>query len=235
MTLNPRIIVALDVPDTSEALRLASQLDPSRCRLKIGSELYTAVGPSLVETLQSRGFEVFLDLKFHDIPNTVAAACRVAAGLGVWMVDVHAQGGRAMLEAAREAVDAADHQPLLIAISVLTSLDEPQLTELGISASPQQQVARLASLAQAVGFDGMVCSPVEVALLRRQWGHNACLVTPGIRPAGSAPDDQRRTLTPLEALTQGASYLVVGRPITRAPDPAAALEAMHADLSSLGS
>jgi len=228
----PRVIVALDVASSAGATTLARQLDPTLCRLKIGSELYTAAGPALIETLQGRGFSIFLDLKFHDIPNTVAAACRAAASLGVWMLDVHAQGGRRMLAAAREALAGFSAPPLLVAVTVLTSLDDTELAELGLPGPALDQVQRLAELAMAAGVDGLVCSPLEVETLRQRFGPAPCLVTPGIRPAGSARDDQRRTLTPAEAVARGASHLVVGRPITRAPDPARALVELAADLAN---
>jgi len=228
--MEPRVIVALDVASRDEALALCGQLNPTLCRLKVGSELYTAAGPELIDDLHERGFQVFLDLKLHDIPHTVAAACRVAAELGVWMLDVHAQGGRRMLEAARDALEGASFRPLLVAVTVLTSLAEADLRELGLAGSPVDHVQRLARLAMAAGADGLVCSPLEVELLRRQLGAGPCLVTPGIRPAGSAGDDQRRTLTPREALQRGASYLVVGRPVTRAADPGKALAELVAGL-----
>lgn len=217
------IIVALDFPEASQALDLATRLDPGRCRLKVGSELYTAAGPTLIETLQNRGFQIFLDLKFHDIPNTVAGACRVAGDLGVWMVNVHAQGGRRMMMAARDALGAFSSPPLLLAVTVLTSLDVEDLKELGLEVSPAELVSRLASLAMTAGLDGVVCSPREVAMLRQQLGPDPCLVTPGIRPPGATGDDQRRTLAPRQALDLGASFLVVGRPVTGAADPARAL------------
>ena len=228
----PRVIVALDVASSAGATTLAGQLDPALCRLKIGSELYTAAGPALIETLQGRGFSIFLDLKFHDIPNTVAAACRAAASLGVWMLDVHAQGGRRMLAAAREALAGFSAPPLLVAVTVLTSLDDTELAELGLPGPALDQVQRLADLAMAAGVDGLVCSPLEVETLRQRFGPAPCLVTPGIRPTGSASDDQRRTLTPAEAVARGASHLVVGRPITRAPDPARALAELTAGLAN---
>lgn len=220
-----RIIVALDFSTADAALALAERLDPANCRLKVGKELFTRAGPALVEKLAARGFDVFLDLKYHDIPNTVAAACRAAADLGVWMLNVHALGGPAMLRAAREALPA--HGPLLVAVTVLTSLDREQLEAVGLAGEPAEQVSRLAGLAGAAGLDGVVCSPREIGLLRRQMGEDFCLVTPGIRPAGSAEDDQRRVMTPAEALNAGADYLVIGRPITAAPDPLEALRAIQ--------
>ncbi len=218
------LIVALDVPAAGPALDLAQRLDPELCRLKVGKELFTRAGPGLLEALQRLGFEIFLDLKFHDIPNTVAAACRVAAELGVWMLDVHASGGRAMLMAAREALAHFNQPPLLVAVTVLTSLAQSDLAELGWADTADQLVLRLARLGQACGIDGVVCSAREAALLRTTLGGTLTLVTPGIRPAGCADDDQHRVMTPTGALAAGASYLVIGRPITRASDPLAALQ-----------
>lgn len=222
--IDPRIIVALDYADAPSALALATRLDPGLCRLKVGKELFTVAGPQLVEQLQQRGFEVFLDLKFHDIPNTTAQACKAAAGLGVWMVNVHASGGRRMMEAAREVLANFAKRPQLIAVTVLTSMAQADLAEIGIALAPAEQVARLAALAQASGLDGVVCSAQEAALLREQAGAAFCLVTPGIRPADAAADDQSRIMTPRAALENGSSYLVIGRPITKATDPLQALQ-----------
>lgn len=227
----PRLIVALDFPNVRQAEELVSQLEPAACRLKVGKELFVRGGPQLLERLQARGFEIFLDLKFHDIPNTVAGACRAAAELGVWMVNVHALGGSAMMQAAREAIAAASAQPLLIAVTVLTSHDTASLQELGLAA-PVDLVPRLAHLAHQAGMDGVVCSAREASLLRAQEGSSFCLVTPGIRPASAAADDQHRVMTAQAALAAGADYLVVGRPITAAPDPMAALAALQADMST---
>ncbi len=229
---NPRIIVALDYPEAGPALDLARQLDPDVCRLKVGKELFVAAGPVLVQELVHRGFQVFLDLKFHDIPNTVARACRAAARLGVWMLNVHASGGLAMMQAAREALEEAGERPHLIAVTVLTSLNQGELARIGLDCPPAQQVLRLAVLAREAGLDGVVCSGAEAASLRQALGPRFLLVTPGIRPPGSPSDDQERVLTPLQALAAGADYLVVGRPITRAPDPAAVLRHMHAEISA---
>jgi orotidine-5'-phosphate decarboxylase len=228
---DPRIIVALDYPDARTALAAASRLDPALCRVKVGSELYTAAGPALVESLQRSRFGVFLDLKFHDIPNTVAGACAAAAGLGVWMINVHALGGRAVLEAAQGALARRSARPRLVAVTLLTSIGAADLAEIGLAGGPQDAVARLARLAHACGLDGVVCSAQETAGLRRQLGKEFCLVTPGIRPEGAAGDDQSRVATPRAAIAGGADYLVVGRPITRAPDPAAALRAIHAEIA----
>ncbi len=228
---DPRVIVALDYPDAKGALALAGRLDPKSCRLKVGKELYTAAGPALVSRLVQSGFGVFLDLKYHDIPNTVAGACAAAAGLGVWMINVHALGGRAMMSAAREALAGTARPPKLIAVTVLTSMGAGELTEVGIAGSPRDAVSRLARLAQACGLDGVVCSPQEAAMLRQECGKAFALVTPGIRPAEAGKDDQQRIATPRQAIADGADYLVIGRPITRAPDPLAALHAINAAIA----
>jgi orotidine-5'-phosphate decarboxylase len=230
--INPHIIVALDFAEPSRALALASRLNPSLCYVKVGKELFTGGGPDLVERLTAQGFQVFLDLKFHDIPTTVARACKAAAALGVWMVNVHTLGGRRMLEAAREAVASSAHKPLLIGVTLLTSMDDDDLREIGIAARVEEQVVRLAGLAQQSGLDGVVCSAQEARSLRGRFGPKFCLVTPGIRPGGTSAQDQRRTMTPLEALKAGADYLVIGRPITQAPDPEKALEAIQAEIDA---
>jgi orotidine-5'-phosphate decarboxylase len=221
---DPKIIVALDFPQTAPVLALMKRLDPSLCRLKVGKELFTAAGPQLVEKLLKHGFEVFLDLKFHDIPNTTAQACRTAAALGVWMVNVHAMGGKRMMEAAREALENVKHRPKLIAVTVLTSMAQEDLHRIGINDSPAHMVTLLAKLVRDSGLDGVVCSALEASTLRQQFGKDFCLVTPGIRPANSAADDQLRIMTPRAALEAGSSYLVIGRPITQAPDPLQALQ-----------
>jgi orotidine-5'-phosphate decarboxylase len=233
--IDPRVIVALDFADPGEALALAARLDPPECALKVGNELFVAGGPEPVRRLVARGFRVFLDLKFHDIPNTVAHACAAATQLGVWMLNVHAAGGRAMLLAAREAIaeavaSGAEPRPLLIAVTVLTSLDRAALAETGVAADPAVQALRLASLTRECGLDGVVCSAAEAPALRAALGPDFALVTPGIRPAGSSKDDQARVVTPADALARGATYLVVGRPITRAADPVAALAAINRSL-----
>ncbi len=233
LPVGPRIIVALDFPQAPPALELVHQLDPSLCRLKVGKELFTAAGPQLIEQLQRRGFEVFLDLKFHDIPNTTAQACKAAAALGVWMVNVHAFGGRRMLEAAREALSNVQQRPKLIAVTVLTSMAAADLHELGIDASPAQMVSRLARLASESGLDGVVCSAQEATVLRQQCGKDFCLVTPGIRPANAAANDQSRIMTPRAALENGANYLVIGRPITQASDPLIALREISQDIGGV--
>jgi orotidine-5'-phosphate decarboxylase len=228
-----KIIVALDYADAVSALALVERLDPALCRLKVGKELFTVAGPELVRALVARGFEVFLDLKFHDIPNTVAAACRAAAGLGVWMMNVHASGGRRMMTAAQEALADLTQRPLLIAVTVLTSMSAEDLAEVGIAAAPADQVLRLAHLTQACKLDGVVCSAQEAAMLRTDLGANFRLVTPGIRPAGAEVGDQRRVMTPAEALRAGATDLVIGRPITAAADPLAALKQIQSDIQIL--
>jgi len=219
-----RIVVALDYPSAKEAINLAEQLDPENCRLKVGKELFTREGPAIVEKLQNKGFEIFLDLKFHDIPNTTAAACAAAADLGVWMINVHALGGRRMMEAARNAVDKCGHQPLLIGVTILTSMSADDLLEVGLSDQPANEVARLAGLAKDSGLDGLVCSAQEATAMQTRFGPDFILVTPGIRPAGSEIGDQRRTMTPADAINTGSSYLVIGRPISRAANPANALK-----------
>jgi orotidine-5'-phosphate decarboxylase len=221
---DPKIIVALDFADGTVALDFARRLRPDLCRLKVGKELFTAAGPALVAELQRSGFQIFLDLKFHDIPNTVAQACKAAAALGVWMLNLHALGGRAMMTSAREALGDSPERPRLTAVTVLTSMTSSDLAEVGVAAaSPGEAALRLAKLSARCGMDGVVCSAEEARLLRAECGPDFLLVTPGIRPEGSAADDQKRIATPASALNNGASYLVVGRPITRAPDPLTAL------------
>ncbi len=220
---NKRIIVPLDVPDADAALALASRLDPKLCRLKVGKELFVAAGPAVVTRVQERGFEVFLDLKFHDIPNTVAGACRAAAKLGVWMMNVHASGGEAMLRAARDAVGTVARPPLLIAVTVLTSLSDADLARVGYAGSVTDNVERLARLTRACGLDGVVCSAQEAKLVRAATGSDFVLVTPGIRLASDGANDQARVVTPVDAVRNGADYLVIGRSITGAADPAAKL------------
>lgn len=230
---DPRILVALDFATATEALALVDRLSPALCRLKIGKELFTAAGPQLVETLVARGFDIFLDLKFHDIPNTVAHACQVAARLGVWMVDVHALGGRRMMEAALDALANETHRPKLIAVTLLTSMQATDLLEVGLSGTPEQNVLRLATLARDSSLDGVVCSAQEAAALRAALGPRFALVTPGIRLAGNRPDDQARVTTPADAVRLGSDYLVIGRPITRSADPLATLQQIDAELQSL--
>ena len=203
-------------------MSLAKQLNPKHCRVKVGKELFTSAGPSVVEALQTLGFDVFLDLKFHDIPNTCAKAVAAAADLGVWMVNVHASGGLRMMTAAREALEKKSHQPLLIGVTVLTSMEQSDLADIGLDIEPLTQVERLARLTQTAGLDGVVCSAQEVGLIGDACGADFLTVTPGIRPAGSEQGDQRRVLTPQQAKQQGVSYMVIGRPITQAQDPATA-------------
>ena len=230
----PRIAVALDTPDPAAAVALADRLEPRQCRLKVGKELFTAGGPRVVEMLMTRGFDVFLDLKYHDIPNTVRAACRVAAGLGVWMVNVHASGGAAMLEAAREGVNGVSRPPVLVAVTVLTSLDRSDLEQIGFGIDPAALGLRLTHLALDHGCDGVVCSAREVAAYRAELGAAPVLVTPGIRPASAPADDQKRGATPGEAIAAGADILVVGRPITAAADPVAALHGIGEEVAQAG-
>jgi orotidine-5'-phosphate decarboxylase len=230
---DPKIIVALDYPQAQPALDLVARLEPSLCRLKVGKELFTAAGPRLVEQCMQRGFEVFLDLKFHDIPNTTAQACKAAASLGVWMVNVHALGGRRMMEAARDAVATSARPPKLIAVTVLTSMAQEDLAGIGIEATPAEMVLRLAKLAQDSGLDGVVCSAQEAALLRQHCGSSFCLVTPGIRPADASADDQTRIMTPAAALQNGSSYLVIGRPVTKAADPLLALQNISREIGEM--
>ncbi|MCR9103775.1 MAG: orotidine-5'-phosphate decarboxylase [Gammaproteobacteria bacterium] len=230
--MNSPVIVALDYPDAASALALSAQLDPQQCRVKVGKELFTRGGPALVEALQAQGFEVFLDLKFHDIPNTVAAAVRAAAELGVWMVNVHASGGRRMLQAARESLEPLSSKPLLIGVTVLTSMSDDDLAELGHHDGTQQRVLELAALCSGCGLDGVVCSAQETTALRAHYGTDFCLVTPGIRRAGDAAGDQRRVVTPAAAMAGGSDYLVIGRSITAASDPLDALQSILQELQA---
>lgn len=234
MTPPPRIIVALDFAAEAQVWPLVDRLDPAACRLKVGKELFTRGGPALVKALVARGFDVFLDLKFHDIPTTTAKACRAAAELGAWMINVHALGGRAMLEAARQALETLDRRPLLVAVTVLTSHTDDSIKEVGLAGSVTDNVLRLSRLAAHCALDGVVCSPREARLLRAAHGPGYRLVTPGIRPAAARADDQARTMTPVEALANGADYLVIGRPITQADDPLRALRALQAEIDPHG-
>jgi len=228
-----RIIVALDYPDAAAARQFVSRVRPGLCRLKVGKELFVAAGPAFVRELVDQDYDVFLDLKFHDIPNTVAQACKAAARLGVWMLNVHAAGGPRMLAAARESLDGLDNRPLLIAVTVLTSMSAEDLGEVGIAGAPAEQVLRLARLTQDCKLDGVVCSAQEAAMLRAELGADFRLVTPGIRPAGAEVGDQRRVMTPAEALRAGASDLVIGRPITGATDPLAALKDIQTGIQNV--
>lgn len=231
-----RVIVALDFPDVTSATRLLQQLDASQCRLKVGKELFVRGGPLFIEAAQARGFEIFLDLKFHDIPNTVAAACRAAADLGVWMINVHAIGGLRMMRAASEAMTDSgrerQYRPLLVAVTILTSMDKADLKAIGIDGEPAENVDRLAALAASAGLDGVVCSAREADRLRRSQHKDFILVTPGIRPIDVDSNDQKRIMTPVAAVAAGADYLVIGRPITRAPDPPAALQRIIQQLAA---
>lgn len=220
-TLGPRIVVAMDFDNAEQCLAMAKRLSPANCRLKVGKELFTACGPKIVEQLMSLGFEIFLDLKFHDIPSTTSKAVKAAADLGVWMVNVHASGGERMMAGAREILERhTSKRPLLIAVTVLTSMEANDLAGIGIECNPEEQVMRLANLTYKCGLDGIVCSAQESALMRGQFGSDFCLVTPGIRLDTSPSDDQRRTLTPAAAIAAGSSYLVIGRPITQSSNPA---------------
>lgn len=232
--IDPKVIVALDFATEAQALKLVDGLDPTMCRLKVGKEMFTHMGPSFVKSLENRGFGVFLDLKFHDIPNTVARAVAAAADLGVWMVNVHASGGPSMMEAAVKALEPyGAKRPLLTAVTVLTSMDEEQLRAVGITCPLEEQVLRLATLTRDCGLDGVVCSAREAAMLRQHLGQDFKLVTPGIRPRNAEVGDQIRVVTPADAIKLGSSYLVMGRPITKALDPIAALKAVNAELAGL--
>lgn len=218
------IIVALDAKSQFEALTIAEQLDPSLCRVKVGKEIFTHEGPSVVRALHDQGFDVFLDLKFHDIPNTTAQAVCAAADLGVWMVNVHASGGRKMMETCVERLKAGNYSTQLIAVTVLTSMGREDLKDLGLDVEPFEQVKRLAKLTQDSGLDGVVCSAQEAKMLRETLGQDFSLVTPGIRPAGSNADDQKRIVTPKQAMLDGSTHLVIGRPITQASNPSQMLK-----------
>lgn len=231
MPLDSPLIIALDYPSLDAALCMADRLDPSRCRVKVGKELFTRSGPEVLDALHGRGFQIFLDLKFHDIPHTVAGAVQAAAEQGVWMVNVHAGGGRRMMAAARERLDAQGYATRLIAVTVLTSMADDDLAEVGVDASVADQVERLAMLALDSGMDGVVCSARESSRLRDLCGDGFLRVTPGIRPASSGLEDQRRVMTPREAMAAGSTHLVVGRPVTRAEDPMAVLAAIEAELA----
>ncbi|WP_018916785.1 orotidine-5'-phosphate decarboxylase [Vreelandella zhanjiangensis] len=224
------LIIALDYPSLDAALCMADQLDPKRCRLKVGKELFTRSGPAVLEALHGRGFDVFLDLKFHDIPNTVAGAVQAAAEQGVWMVNLHASGGRKMMEAAAERLSQHGLKTHLIAVTVLTSQQESDLQDIGLSVSPAVQVERLARLTQQSGLQGVVCSAQEASRLKELCGESFLKVTPGIRPSFAAANDQQRIMTPSEAMQAGSTHLVIGRPVTQASDPMAALAAIEAEL-----
>ena len=225
--MSSKLIIALDFSTAEQALQFVKPLSPEQCKLKVGFELYVAAGPNFVRRLVDQGFDVFLDLKFHDIPNTVASACRAAAKLGVWMMNVHASGGEAMLLAAQDAVNIATNTPKLIAVTVLTSMDKNQLNSIGLNIDPAIQVQRLAQLSQNCGLDGVVCSAQEAKELRQQLGQNFLLVTPGIRPIGTDKGDQSRVMTPEKAVLAGVSYMVVGRPITQTDNPQKVIEQIY--------
>ncbi|ERH28966.1 orotidine 5'-phosphate decarboxylase [Aggregatibacter sp. oral taxon 458 str. W10330] len=227
-----KVIIALDYEKEADALALVDQLDPQTCRLKVGKEMFTTLGTGFVKQLHSRHFDVFLDLKFHDIPNTVARAVRSAADLGVWMVDLHASGGLRMMDEAKKILEPYGKEaPLLIGVTVLTSMEDLDLLQIGINSSPMEHVIRLAHLTQRAGLDGVVCSPQEVEILRSTCGPDFKLVTPGIRPIGTDFGDQRRVMTPAAAIRSGADYLVIGRPITQAKNPVDVLNAINASIA----
>lgn len=232
MNQEARVIVALDFDDADKAMALVDQLDPGACKLKVGKEMFTLFGPEFVKSLIAKGFDIFLDLKFHDIPNTVAKACKAAAEMGVWMVNVHASGGMEMMKAAKKAIAGSSHpQTKLIAVTVLTSMDQAQLNDVVPEVSPAEQVKKLAQLTADSGLDGVVCSAKEAVMLRETHNDEFLLVTPGIRPAGADVGDQKRVMTPVDAIDAGVSYLVMGRPITQAENPLAALQAVNQSLA----
>ncbi|BCK03497.1 MULTISPECIES: orotidine-5'-phosphate decarboxylase [Vibrio] len=228
---DPKVIVALDYDNLADALAFVDKIDPSTCRLKVGKEMFTLFGPDFVRELHKRGFSVFLDLKFHDIPNTCSKAVKAAAELGVWMVNVHASGGERMMAASREILEPyGKDRPLLIGVTVLTSMESTDLQGIGILSAPQDHVLRLATLTKNAGLDGVVCSAQEASLLKQNLGREFKLVTPGIRPAGSEQGDQRRIMTPAQAIASGSDYLVIGRPITQAAHPEVVLEEINCSL-----
>lgn len=231
--LGPRIIVALDYPDAGAAMELVSGLDPKLCRLKVGKEMFTRFGPQFVEQLAAKGFDIFLDLKFHDIPNTVAAACAAVADLGVWMTNVHASGGRKMMEAAVSRLQQLQQPPILIAVTILTSLSQQDIAEVGYPGIPAENVLRLAQLADSSGMDGIVCSPLEAKEVRPAVREGFRLVTPGVRPSAAKQDDQKRVMTPTDAINAGSDYLVIGRPITQATDPMQTLLDIRSEIDSI--
>ncbi len=229
---DPKVIVALDYEQEREALSFVDKIDPKSCRLKVGKEMFTLFGPDFVRQLHSKGFSVFLDLKFHDIPNTCSKAVRAAAELGVWMVNVHASGGERMMVASREILNSyGNDRPLLIGVTVLTSMEKQDLAGIGLALEPREQVSRLAQLTQNCGLDGVVCSAQESTMLKEKLGHEFKLVTPGIRPTGSAASDQKRIMTPTEAIDSGSDYLVIGRPITQSDNPSKVLDEINISLN----
>ncbi|ROV61008.1 MULTISPECIES: orotidine-5'-phosphate decarboxylase [Vibrio] len=230
--IDQKVIVALDYDNKADALAFVDRIDPASCRLKVGKEMFTLFGPDFVKELHQRGFSVFLDLKFHDIPNTCSKAVRAAAEMGVWMVNVHASGGERMMAASREILEPyGKDRPLLIGVTVLTSMEQPDLAGIGLDMAPKDQVIRLANLTKNAGLDGVVCSAHESSMLKAELGQEFKLITPGIRPAGADQGDQKRIMTPVEAIQAGSDYLVIGRPITQAADPAAVLAAINATLA----
>jgi len=230
MLSDNRVVIALDFNNETDVLALVKKLDASQCRLKVGKELFTYCGPQLVRKLTDRGFDVFLDLKFHDIPNTVAKAVSAAADLGVWMVNVHVSGGVEMMRRATEAISGHKNRPLLIGVTVLTSTSQDDLDQLGIDGEIPQRVLNYARLAKTAGLDGVVCSAQEAPIIRSELGDDFVLVTPGIRPTGSSADDQHRIVTPGDAIKDGSSYLVVGRPITKSDNPVSSLEKINTEV-----
>lgn len=230
---DPKVIVALDYDNQDDALAFVDRIEPSSCRLKVGKEMFTLFGPEFVRALHQHGFDVFLDLKFHDIPNTCAKAVKAAAELGVWMVNVHASGGSRMMEAARKIIEPyGENRPFLIGVTVLTSMEKSDLAGIGLDIDPQDQVKRLASLTKESGLDGVVCSAQEASMLKEYLGEEFKLITPGIRPAGADVGDQKRIMTPVEAIQAGSDYLVIGRPITQADDPAEVLKNINLSLQA---
>lgn len=230
--LDPKVIVALDYENQVDALDFVDNIDPASCRLKVGKEMFTLFGPDFVRVLHQRGFSVFLDLKFHDIPNTCSKAVRAAAELGVWMTNVHASGGERMMAASREILEPyGKDRPLLIAVTVLTSMEQSDLADIGLNVNPQDQVKRLATLTKNSGLDGVVCSAQESQVLKQGLGTDFKLITPGIRPAGSDAGDQRRIMTPYDAVQAGSDYLVIGRPITQSLNPNQVLIDINATLN----
>ncbi len=230
---DPKVLIALDFSTAEQVMAFIEPLSPEECRLKVGKELFTSCGPELVKAIIAKGFDVFLDMKYHDIPNTVAGAVRAAAEMGVWMVNVHAVGGSRMMKAAKESLhDISGRKPLLIAVTVLTSMSPEDLAETGVTVSPEEQVLHLAKLAKDSGMDGVVCSAQEAEMLKQHCGQGFQLVTPGIRPADAAADDQRRIVTPPQAIKNGSDYLVIGRPITKAENPVQALQAINQSLGA---
>lgn len=229
--MTSKLIIALDYPSAEQALTFIKQLSPDSCKLKVGFELFISAGPDFVKQIVDMGYDVFLDLKFHDIPNTVASACRSASELGVWMMNVHASGSTEMMQSAKQALVDSRSNTKLIAVTVLTSMNQQQLSKVNVSISPEEQVKHLAQLTQASGLDGVVCSAQEAVMLRSLLGNEFLLVTPGIRPVGADIGDQSRVMTPAQANESGVSYIVVGRPITQSDEPLKVIEQINIDMS----